>query len=57
MSVYVRTVEDLIKYLETLPKDIIVCDGDSDLDGVNVTYCQGDNFLTIQGGLRYVYLC
>ena len=48
-SVYVRTVEDLIKHLETLPKDVIVCDGDSGLDGVNVTYCQGDNFLIIQG--------
>ena len=48
MRAYVRTVEDLIKHLETLPKDIIVCVGDSDLDGVKVTYCPGDNFLTIQ---------
>ena len=49
MSVYVKTVEELIEYLKTLPQDLIVCDGDSDLDGVNVTYCQGDNFLVIQG--------
>ena len=49
MRTAVKTVEDLIKHLETLPKDVIVCDGDSDLDGVNVTYCPGDNFLTIQG--------
>ena len=47
--VYAITVEDLIKHLETLPKDVIVCDGDSDLDGVTITYCQGDNFLLIQG--------
>ena len=46
---YVRTVEELIKHLETLPKDVIVCDADSGNDGVLVDYCFGDNFLIIKG--------
>ena len=46
---YVRTVEELIKHLETLPKDVIVCDADSGNDGVSVDYCYGDKFLIIKG--------
>lgn len=49
MYVYVRTVEELIKHLQTLPKDVIVCDADSGNDGVIVNHCPGDNFLIIKG--------
>ena len=49
MFVYVRTVEELINYLQTLPKDVVVCDADCDNDGVLVNYFASDNFLMIKG--------
>ena len=49
MSVYARTVEELIKVLETLPKDTIVCDSDSGNDGVFVDYEERFNFVMIKG--------
>lgn len=49
MSVYVRTVEELIKVLETLPKDTIVCDSDSDNDGLNLDYREDDNYVMFKG--------
>ena len=45
MSVYVRTVEELIEVLKTLPKDTIVCDSDSGNDGLNLDY--EENFKSV----------
>ena len=49
MSVYVRTVKDLIKLLETLPKDTIVCDSDSGNDGLNIDYEENFNYVMFKG--------
>lgn len=49
MSVYVRTVEDIIKILETLPKDAIVCDSDSGNEGLNLDYDENFNSVMIKG--------
>lgn len=49
MSVYVRTVGELINHLQTLPKDVLVCDADSGNDGVLVDYCEGNDYLIIKG--------
>ena len=49
MSVYVRTVEELIEVLKELPKDTIVCDSDSGNDGVNLDYREDDNYVMFRG--------
>lgn len=49
MSVYVRTVEELIEVLKELPKDTIVCDSDSGNDGVNLDYRKDDNYVMFTG--------
>ena len=49
MSVYVRTVEELIEVLKTLPKDTIVCDSDSDNDGLNLDYEENLNSVMFKG--------
>ena len=35
-EILVSTVEDLMNYLHTLPKDMIVCSSDSGFDGIIV---------------------
>lgn len=42
-SCYVTTVQDLMNYLHTLPKDMIVCGNDSGYDGLVVTVYTSDN--------------
>ena len=49
MSVYVRTVEELIKVLKELPKDTIVCDADSGNDGLNLDYEETFNSVIFKG--------
>lgn len=49
MSVYVRTVEELIEVLKTLPKDTIVCDSDSGNDGLNLYYEENFNSVMFKG--------
>lgn len=49
MSVYVRTVEELIEVLRTLPKDTIVCDSDSGSDGLNLDYEENFNSVMFKG--------
>ena len=49
MSVYVRTVEELIEVLRTLPKDTIVCDSDSGNDGLNLDYEENFNSVMFKG--------
>lgn len=48
-SKYILTVEELINYLKTLPKETIVCDADSGNDGVRVRFFSPDNYLIITG--------
>ena len=49
MSVYVRTIEELIKVLETLPKDTIVCDSDSGNDGLYLDYEEDFHSVMLKG--------
>ena len=49
MSVYVKTVEDLIKYLKTLPQDLIVCDDDSGGEGLYVEALPQYNMVMVKG--------
>lgn len=49
MSVYVRTVEELMEVLKTLPKDTIVCDSDSGNDGLNLDYEENFNSVMFKG--------
>ena len=49
MSVYVRTVEELTKVLETLPKDTVVCDSDSGNDGIYLDYEEDFNCVMFKG--------
>lgn len=48
-SVYVKTVEELITYLQTLPKDLVVCDDESDSEGVYVDAMPEYNMVMIKG--------
>ena len=45
MSVYVRTVKELIEVLKELPKDTIVCDSDSGNDGLELD--SEENFTSV----------
>ena len=49
MSVYVRTVEELIEVLKELPKDTIVCDSDSGNDGLDLEYEENFNAVMFKG--------
>lgn len=49
MSVYVKTVEELIEVLKELPKDTIVCDSDSDNDGLYLDYEENFNSVMFKG--------
>ena len=49
MSVYVRTVEELINHLQTLPKDLIVCDADSGGEGLYVETLPQYNMVMVKG--------
>ena len=49
MSVYVRTVEELIEVLKGLPKDTIVCDSDSGNEGLNLDYEENFNSVMFKG--------
>ena len=49
MSVYVRTVEELIEVLKELPKDTIVCDSDSGNDGLELDYEENFNSVMFKG--------
>lgn len=49
MSVYVKTVEELIDVLKKLPKDTIVCDSDSGNDGLNLDYEEDRNYVMFKG--------
>lgn len=43
--VTINTVQDLMNYLHTLPKDMIVCGSDSGCDGIVVKANIDDNYI------------
>lgn len=43
--VTINTVEDLMNYLHTLPKDMIVCGPNSGYDGITVRANTNDNYI------------
>lgn len=49
MSVYVKTVEELINHLQTLPKDFIVYDDDSGGEGLYVETLPQYNMVMVKG--------
>ena len=48
-SAYVKTVEELITYLQTLPQDLVVCDDESGSDGLYVDVMPEYNMVMIKG--------